>query len=104
LDAALWIGSRQPIGTIVARVATLLADSDPEAAAVLQGAGEAITPGFAHAAHHLAARDQAITTIDTALGGTRRDELHAQGATMTDAEAVDNAKAAIARQLAEQPT
>jgi hypothetical protein len=104
LDTTLWLGARLPLGAIVARIATMLADTDPETAALLQGAGQAITPDFRHAAHHLAAHEQAVTTIDDALGAERRNELEALGAAMTDTEIVDYANAAIARQLAEQPT
>jgi tetratricopeptide (TPR) repeat protein len=104
LDTSIWTGARLALGTIIARIATMLADSDPEAAALLEGAGQAITPDFTHAAHHLAAHEQAIAIMDNAIGADRRYELHAQGAAMTDTEVVDYANAAIARQLAEQPT
>src|SRR4051794_25338832 len=64
-------------------IASLLAGGDPEAAPVLQGAGDAIVPRSAHAHHHVEAREQASATIDASLGAARRHELHAQGATMS---------------------
>jgi tetratricopeptide (TPR) repeat protein len=104
IDDAHWLALRVPLGVILARVAILLNDRDLEAAAVLQGAGDTITPGYAHARHHLEAQEQAIATIDASLGATRRHELHAQGAAMSDTDAVNYAKDAIARNLAQQRT
>ena len=95
-----WLGQRLPLGTVIGRVGSLIADNDPEAAAVLQGAGDARASGFAHAPHTVEAEKRAIAIIDAALGEPRRHELYAQGAAMTDADAIAYAKSAITRSLA----
>jgi len=68
---------------------------------VLEGAGDALAPGYGHARHTLEARDHAIAALDTSLGAARRQELYYQGTTMTDNEAVAYADAAITRSLGE---
>jgi hypothetical protein len=92
------------MGTMIGRVGDLLAGSDPEATAVLQGAGDALAPGFAHAPHALEARRQAVATLNTSLGVERREELYKQGVAMTDDEAVNYAQAAIKRSLSSEPS
>jgi predicted ATPase/class 3 adenylate cyclase len=94
-----WQGIRFGVGTMLLRVGSMVADRDAEAAAVLDGAGEARAPEFAHAPHTVAAREQAIAMTVAALGEARRAELYARGSAMTDDEAVDYATAAIDRYL-----
>jgi tetratricopeptide (TPR) repeat protein len=101
IDASHWVGQRIGLGAVIGRVADLLADSDSETAAVLQGAADAITPGYAHAPHAEEAHQQAIATLETSLGTAGRQELYQQGMTMTDDEAVAYAHAAISRSLGE---
>jgi hypothetical protein len=95
-----WQSIRFGVGVMIVRVGTILADRDPEAAAVLDGAGEAIAPGFGHAGHTLAAREQAVAAATAALGAERRAELYARGHAMADDEAVSYATEAINRYLA----
>jgi predicted ATPase/class 3 adenylate cyclase len=99
IDTFHWLGNRTALATVIGRVGDLLADTDPEAAAVLQGAGDALAPGYAHAPHSLEARHHAIAIEDASLGGACRRELHDQGASMTDDEAATYAQAAITRSL-----
>ena len=99
IEDSHWLGNRPAVGTVIGRVADLLADSDPEATAVLQGSGDALVPGYTHAPHTIEARQQAITTLDTSLGAARREELYRQGRAMTDDEAVAYALTAINRRL-----
>jgi tetratricopeptide (TPR) repeat protein len=94
-----WLGNRVGMGAVIRRLADLFAESDPEATAVLQGAGDALVPGYAHTPHTLKAREQAIATLDASIGAARRHELHQQGNAMTDDEAVAYANAAINRRL-----
>jgi predicted ATPase/class 3 adenylate cyclase len=99
IDDFYWLGQRMGLGTVIGRAGLLLLEVEPEAAAVLGGAGDAIAPGFAHAPHVMQERRDAIAALDTALGPTRHAELHAQGMTMNDADAVAYAHAAISRNL-----
>jgi predicted ATPase/tetratricopeptide (TPR) repeat protein len=99
-----WMGNRTGLGAILGSVATLLADRDPEATAVLLGAGDALAPAYSHAAQTVEARTIAIATVDASLGAPRRHERHAHGMTMNDAEAATYANAAIIRSLADETT
>jgi len=99
IENAHWLGNRPGLGTMIGRVGNLLADSDPEATAVLQGAGAALAPGYAHARHTLEAHERAIASLEVSLGAARREELYQRGLTMTDDEAVTYAQAAINRRL-----
>jgi len=101
IDTHHWLGQRMPLGNVIGRVAGLLADGDPEAAAVLRGAGDVRSAGYAHAPHTVESDKNAIAIIDAAVGEARRHELFAQGTAMTDADAVDYTKAAITRALAD---
>ena len=94
-----WVGFRLPVGLLLAYVGVEIADHDPEAAAVLFGACDAIAPGFAHAPHFDEALAQANTNLDAALGTARREELYAHGMKMSDVDAVDYGNAAINRFL-----
>jgi predicted ATPase/class 3 adenylate cyclase len=97
IDFAHWQGNRLVLGTMVGRVAAIIAGSEPEASAVLQGAGDARAPAFAQTAHAVEEEKLANEAIDAALGATRHAELVAEGAAMTDDDAVAYALAAIAR-------
>jgi tetratricopeptide (TPR) repeat protein len=101
IDASHWVGQRIGLGAVIGRVGDLLADSDSEAAAVLQGAGDAITPGYAHAPHAAEDHQHAIATLEASLGTARRQELYQQGMSMSDNEAVAYAQAAIKHSLGE---
>jgi predicted ATPase len=105
IDAARimqWQNVRWGLGTILVRVGTILVDRDPEAAVVLDGAGEALAPGFVHAPHTIEARERAVAKTVAVLGEPRCAELYAQGSAMTDDEVVDYATAAIDRYLASE--
>jgi predicted ATPase/class 3 adenylate cyclase len=103
IDAFSWLGVRPVLGSLFGRVADLLADDDPEAAAVLLGAGDAFAPGFVQAPHVVEVRRHAVTTLETALGLPRRHELYAQGMVMNEEAAVAYAHAAISRSLGKDP-
>ena len=90
------------VGTMCVRVATVVADRDPEAAAILDGAGEALAPGFHHSAGTVAARELAVEKTTSTLGEVRRAELYEQGLAMTGDEAVEYVCAAIDRALSEE--
>jgi predicted ATPase len=99
IENAQWVGNRTAIGTMTGRISDLLAEPDPEASAVLQGAQHALVPSYAHAPHTLEARQVAIATLEASIGTARREELYQQGTAMSDDEAVAYAKAAINRSL-----
>jgi hypothetical protein len=101
LDTYYWFGHRTYLGTVIGEVGLIIADDDPETAAVLYGAGDALAPSFTHPPHHVEARRAFAATVDSALGPDRRAELQAQGAALSDAEAVDYTRAAIDRSLHE---
>ena len=96
-----WMGNRTVLGTILVRVAALLADRDPEAAALLLAAGDARAPEFGHSTHHLAARDGTDAVVESAIHPERRRALRDEGMAMSDADVVACATAAIARYLAD---
>jgi predicted ATPase/class 3 adenylate cyclase len=99
IDTYYWLGQRTWLGTVIGRVGVILADDDPEAAAVLYAAGDALAPSYAHPPHYVELRRETNATLDSVLGAARRAELHARGMAMSDAEAADYAHAAINRNL-----
>jgi predicted ATPase len=101
IDDMHWFGMRPVVGAMLGRVADLLAGSDPEAAAVLYGAGDTLAPGFFLAPHVVEARQQATATLQASLGATLPAELRAQGMAMDEHDAIAYAHAAINRYLGE---
>ena len=101
LDGFAWVGEFTTIGVVLARIATLLVDQDPEVAAVLQGVADALAPGFHHDPRTFQAYERAIAVEDATLGAERRLSLHEQGRAMSYTDAVAFANAAINRSLAE---
>jgi len=95
-----WQNVRWGVGTVLVRIGTVIADRDPEAAAVLDGAGESLAPGFVHSPDTITAREQAVAKTVAALGEARRAELYARGNAMTDDESVAYATEAVDRYLA----
>jgi predicted ATPase len=91
--------ARTVLGSVLGRVADLLADEDPEAAAILLGANDAFAPDFALAQHVIEARERSSTMLETTLGETARDQLRAQGLAMDEDDAVTYAHAAIKKVL-----
>jgi hypothetical protein len=104
-DDLHWIGLRPVVGSVLGRVADPLADDDPEAAAMLYGAGDTLAPEFVLAPHVVEARQRAAATLQASLGGTRRGELRAQGMAMDEDDAITyaHAHAAINRRLGQGP-
>jgi tetratricopeptide (TPR) repeat protein len=99
IDGLRWLGTPLFLGVVIGSAATLLVDDDPEAAAILSGAGDTLAPDYPHAPHRAEAERRADTTLQASLGAQRRAELRARGAAMDDAEAAAYAEAAIARFL-----
>jgi predicted ATPase/class 3 adenylate cyclase len=97
-----WQSLRWGAGTVLIRIATILADRDPEAAAVLDGAGEALAPGFVHHADTAASRQQAAAISTASLGAARYAELYERGLAMTGDEAMTYAIGAVNRYLSEE--
>src|SRR5262249_23810826 len=104
IDTYYWIGNRVGLGAIIGSVAVLLADHDPDAAAVLQGARDAVVPEYTQPPHMIEAEQHTGATLDARLGVDRRNALYTQGMAMNDGDAVAYAHAAIARSLADETT
>jgi predicted ATPase len=94
-----WFRYRPVLASSFTRLGALIADDDPEAAAVLHGAGHAIAPDYILAPYVVEAQTRANAAIDAALGQERRLELNARGAAMTDDDVVAYARVAIERAL-----
>jgi predicted ATPase/class 3 adenylate cyclase len=95
-----WFGYRPVLASSLTRLGTLLADDDPDAAAVLHGAGHAIAPNYIIAPYVAEAQEHANAAINASLGEERRLELNARGAAMADDDVVAYASVAIERALA----
>jgi predicted ATPase/class 3 adenylate cyclase len=99
INVLYWMGNRTGLGTTLGRVAALIADDDPEEAALLLGAADAMASEFAHSRRHLDARRHADATLEMRIGTLGVAELHAQGETMSESEATQHAHTAISRLL-----
>jgi hypothetical protein len=82
-------------------VSDLVAERDPEAAAVLWGVSDARAPDFSHAPHTVAAHEIAWAHVEAVLDPERLRALRAEGSAMTDDEANAYAHGTIARVLAQ---
>jgi predicted ATPase/class 3 adenylate cyclase len=99
VDSAYWRGFRPGLGAVLGRVASLLAEDNPEAAAVLFGSADAMLPRYAHSRAYVEARERATATIEALIGKPRLAELHGQGQTMAESDATRYAHAAISGAL-----
>ena len=102
IQTLFWVGHRTGLGTVLRRVGTILPAYDPEAAAVLLGAGGAMAPEYSHSQQALVASQQATTALEALLGRSRYSELHAQRAAMSESDATQHARAAISHTLKAQ--
>ena len=59
IEDAHWLGNRFAVGNVIGHAGTLSRHADPEVAAVLLGAGEAIVPGYSHSPGFIEARSKA---------------------------------------------
>jgi len=100
IDALYWLAQHVTIGIVMSRVSDLVANLDPEGAAVLAGVSAARAPDFSHAPHTVAAHEIAWAEVEAILGPDRIQTLRADGMAMTDEEAVAYTHAAIARVVA----
>jgi hypothetical protein len=100
IESTNWLGLRPELRAGCHLVAVLLADDDPEAAAVLFGAGDVLAADYVHTRRHVDARAHAIAALRTSLGRDRYTELYTRGAAMDDPDATQYARAAINRALA----
>jgi predicted ATPase/class 3 adenylate cyclase len=87
------IGVRPVLRPMLRRAGDLLAPDDPEAAAILHGAGEGGMPS----PHTEEDHRQAVAIIDTSLGATRRKNLNEQGERTEEDAAISLALDAIRR-------
>jgi tetratricopeptide (TPR) repeat protein len=101
VDSAYWRGFRPGLGAVLGRVASLLAEDNPEAAAVLFGSADAMLPGYAHSRAYVEARERATAALEASIGKPRLAQLHSQGETMTESDATRYAHAAISGALRE---
>jgi hypothetical protein len=99
VDSAYWRGFRPGLGAVLGRVASLLAEDNPEAAAVLFGAADAMLPGYAHSRAYVEARERATANLEASIGNPRLAQLHSLGETMTESDATRYAHAGISGAL-----
>jgi predicted ATPase/class 3 adenylate cyclase len=102
VDSVYWRGFRPGLGVVLGRVGTLLAEDNPEAAAVLFGAADAMLPGYAHSRTYVEARERATANLEASIGKPRLAQLHSQGESMTESDATRYAHAAISGALREE--
>ena len=88
--------------TCLEATAETLASITPDVAVVLHGAIDALAPGLAYANPQATLRKRATMAINGQLEATRIDELRAQGATMSEAQATAYAHDAIMRILSDK--
>jgi predicted ATPase/class 3 adenylate cyclase len=94
-----WLGQRLVIGGILGALSGLLADRDPESAAVIHGAAEGIIGPNMPSEHSANEYQRAVALLDDHLGPQRRTELNAHGRAMDETEGTDYALAAIEHTL-----
>ena len=98
-----WTGQRLVLGGILGALSGLLADQDPESAAVIQGAAESIVGPRMPSEHSAREYERAAALLDDELGLQHRTELNARGRAMDETQPTDYALVAIERALASQP-
>jgi predicted ATPase/class 3 adenylate cyclase len=100
MDELHWLGNTEMVGRMLRRIGIRLVEHDPEAAALVIGAGTAFSHGWTLTERVVEDQGRGIEALNTALGADRRAELMAQGAAMEEHNAVIGARAAAARVLA----
>jgi predicted ATPase/class 3 adenylate cyclase len=95
-----WLGNTEMVGRMLRRIALRLVDDDPEAAALIIGAGTEFSHGWTLTTRVVEDQRRGIDALNAALGADRCAELMAQGAAMVEHDAVVMARAAAARALA----
>jgi hypothetical protein len=99
MDEAEWLGWTEVLGRLHRRIALLIVDDDPEAAAVLLGAGLARSAGSRLTGRAMDAQDRGIDELAATLGADRSRELQARGAAMDDHTVGALAHTAVAHAL-----
>jgi predicted ATPase/class 3 adenylate cyclase len=100
-----WTGASFPIGGILGTLSGLLADRDPEGAAVIQGAAERLVGTHMPSQHSEEQYQHGRAILDECLSPQRRAELNARGRAMNETEATDYALGVIDHTIAsESPT
>jgi predicted ATPase/class 3 adenylate cyclase/tetratricopeptide (TPR) repeat protein len=89
-----WAGLSEVLGRLLRRIALLCIDHDPEAAAVLLGAGLERSGGSRLAGRAIDAQDRGIADLSEALGVERCEQLMARGRSIDDHTAVALARTA----------
>jgi predicted ATPase len=100
MDEQHWLGSSEVVGRMLRRIGLLLVDDDPDAAALINGAGTELSHGWTLSQRAIEDQRKGIEALNSALGTERTVELLAQGAAMEEHDAVVAARAAAARALA----
>jgi hypothetical protein len=89
-----WLGNTEMVGRMLRRIGIRLVEHDPEAAALVIGAGTAFSHGWTLTERVVEDQRRAIESLNAALGEEPRAELMAQGAAMEEHDAVVMARAA----------
>jgi hypothetical protein len=87
------MGTRPILRPLLRRAGDLLAPDDPEAAAILHGAGEGGFPS----PHTEEDHRKAVASLDTSLGAAQRKKLNERGQRMDEDAAISFALDAIRR-------
>jgi hypothetical protein len=105
VTSTAWAGLSEVLGRNLRRIALLLVDHDPEAAAVLLGAGlERSEASKSLTGRMIDAQDRGLTELGESLGADLRDQLVARGRTLDDQAAAALARTAAAPLLAGEPS
>jgi predicted ATPase/class 3 adenylate cyclase len=99
MDEAEWLGWTEILGRTHRRIGLLIVDDDPEAAAVLLGAGLARSTASRLTGRVIDAQNRGIDELAATLGADRSRELHARGAAMNDHAVGALAHTAVAHAL-----
>jgi len=100
MDEWHWLGNAELVGRMLRRIGLLLVEHQPEAAALIIGAGLTRTRAATLTERVNAYHREGIAVLDVAIGADRCRMLQADGAALDEYEAVVMARAAAARELA----
>jgi predicted ATPase/class 3 adenylate cyclase len=99
-----WLGQTELTGRMQRRIGLALAETDPEAAAIITGAGIARSQSSTLTERVNTQHRQRIAVLENILGADRCNKLIQQGATLTDSQAVTLAHETVAKALASLTT
>jgi hypothetical protein len=99
MDEQHWLGNSEMVGRMLRRLGLRLVDGDPESAALVLGAGTALSRGWTLTTRVVEDQRRGIEALTAVLGAERCEELLEHGAVMEEHDAVALAREAAARVL-----